>query len=262
MTLADHTAEDIPKAPIAKLKHSSFFITVNSNGRSYNDEKTTRFKKAMSVLFEESGKGIFDYIEEGRTKDPNFKDKIEKIFIEGAFENLSDKGTGETHFVSLHLHVYVDIAHRTNVSINYNQLRSDIQKYLPGAYINTKTIERHVKSIEEYINKFENGTAGRETVELSIDHNAPTFREWLGEQGVTEFDTVKSNFHSKMEKEDRTGGKSILGQIMTKDKSEHLNILLKVGAKRGISGKDNIIDDLIVHDANVTAEEIKYFDSL
>jgi len=261
MPLANHAVsrtdfhKSVEEGSVAKLNHSTWLVTVNTNKHSMKPEQLEKFVEGMNVLFDDSGKGLTDYIEEGAFKDPNFRDKIENIIIDGAFENLSD--TGDLHLVQLHLHVVIDIAHRTNISFNSNNLRNDIAKFMPGMYVHVKRIERSVESADDYVHKWDQNKIGRNAPPITIDYDAPSFRDWLYSKGVETNSKVKSNLHKKME-----GAKSILGQIMSRPKETHKELVKKVGKKFGKTDYFEILSDLSDKDDTITFEELEYFGKL
>jgi len=263
MPLANHVVtgnefhKGIAEGTIGKLSHSTWMITINTNKRNVSQEYLNKFTEGMNVLFDDSGNGLLDYIEPGKNNDPDYREKIEAIIIDGAFENLSD--TADLHLVQLHLHVVVDVTHRTNISLNFNNLKKDISSFMPGVYVHIKMIERAVTSIADYVHKWDQNKIGRNAPEISIKEGTPSFRDWLQQRGVNVGDKIKSNFTKKMEK---TGGKSILGQIMSRPSETHKELVMKVGKKFGKASYMDTLMDLIDRDPTITDEEIDYFKDL
>lgn len=251
MPLEDNIVSNVGEAvKQPKIKHSTFLVTVNSNKRRYSDDYMSKFKSIMGILFQDGGNGLIPYIEQGKYKDPDYLSKIESISIDGAFENLTEDGNEIT---KLHLHVIVNITHRTSISINYNALKKDIGQVLPGAYVNAKYMDRDIVSIEEYVHKYDKLADKLDVPKIGIDPSAPTFHDFLRSNGITP-SNVKSNMSNKMDK-------SILGQILEREGIDKKQMIFKIASKNGLDTKDyeKALDKVIELDKRITDEEIMVF---
>lgn len=94
------------------VKHSNFFITVNTNRRVDKDLENPFVRKFAKVVIYMM-KNIFDFVE---TKEGHPTDDDRDVEIVPRIERGTEKGL-------LHAHLKVEITHGSNIYLNFEMLR-------------------------------------------------------------------------------------------------------------------------------------------
>lgn len=134
----------------AKLKHSNFFITINSNQR-FVDVKDPAFK-AFDKTFRNAIDCVFSKKQFGRFiqyKGTGSGSDVRSVRISAAAE-IGD----ENH--CLHYHILVCVSHHTCLQLKIAKIREEIADAAGvdyDFYIDVKAFSKAERNIEEYINK-------------------------------------------------------------------------------------------------------------
>lgn len=130
------------------IKHSIFFITVNSNKSEKSADYAT-VKQKMNNIFAYifNNQNVKKYIIERYTGEVIPDSKISDISVEYAFE------TGNK-MKRLHGHAIVKIDHYSNVQFNLSPFRQVVNQYMGyTVYVNVSSKRDPTKDLQDYILK-------------------------------------------------------------------------------------------------------------
>lgn len=134
------------RAPV--LKHSNFFLTINTNQAYKADDPNV---ENDTQVFVEVIEGMLNHID-GFVKLPagaTFGDNVKGADIDYVVE----KGNAQHR---LHCHIYLKFTHNTDVKLNF----AAIKKYvgdslgLPSIHLKNKMVRSNNENVLEYIDKY------------------------------------------------------------------------------------------------------------
>ena len=128
-------------------KHSSYFITLNTNKSFINPtEEYHQLKQQLREFIEKEfgTEKLYEYI---TIKEPNDSiNDIEEIDVDSVLE-VGDNN----HF--LHAHLVLHFKHRTRMQLSYSKIRNAFGAEVDGGHAWIQYFRAAGKTIEEYINK-------------------------------------------------------------------------------------------------------------
>jgi hypothetical protein len=132
----------------AKLRHSNYFLTINTNQRFKDDDPnlendTTFYNGVIETLLN----NIDQYVKlrEGDTWDDNVKD----VNVEYVIEKGNEKNC-------LHCHIFLKFTHTTDVKLNYAAIKQKIcqELGLKNIYMYNRISRGANENIVDYMNKY------------------------------------------------------------------------------------------------------------
>ena len=159
ITVQAHVADELKDEPTVggkalrerkqRLKHSNFYITINTNKRFQEAQEglrefVTRFKATLAGIFD----NIVNYIvinEQGVEWDTKYICGVNNEYT------IERGGKNET----IHCHALVRITHRTSVSLDYKKLRTKVQEDmdLPSIHLHIKLYRSAHDALQNYLHK-------------------------------------------------------------------------------------------------------------
>jgi ribosomal protein S16 len=135
------------------LKHSGFFVTVNTNKKPRTqlelDSITQALREGIADLCSDDGfKQVIYFLIAGHT----FEKHIVNIKVEYAIEIGTSPRGGR-----IHAHLYIQVVHKSKIRLDKKKIEEILLKYLRkyginSLYINIRVIGKD-KSIKDYIRK-------------------------------------------------------------------------------------------------------------
>lgn len=140
----EHTGEVVKKA---RLKHSLFMLTVNTN-QSFPDTHAAEFIKAKKEFTEALVSRVnYDTINDYLKFEEGSAANIESTDLDAALER-GDRAK------LLHAHLMIHITHRCKLKFNIEKFRSEVNEELGRTcYMNIKTQAAGVANLKDYIAK-------------------------------------------------------------------------------------------------------------
>lgn len=136
---------------VKQLRHSNFFITINTNKRFTGNEEDyeefiEKFKNSIDNQF--TNDNIVNLIKVQNEEHELSEKYIKNIDIQSAIELGPATGT-------VHSHILVKIAHYTNVRLEYQHFKETIMKDmgLKNIFMNIKLYRNAGDRLETYLNK-------------------------------------------------------------------------------------------------------------
>lgn len=136
---------------IKQLRHSNFFITINTNKRYTGNEEDyeefiEKFKNSIDNQF--TNDNIVNLIKVQNEEHELSEKYIKNIDIQSAIELGPTTGT-------IHSHILVKIAHYTNVRLEYQYFKEQIMKDmgLKNIFMNVKLYRNANDTLERYLFK-------------------------------------------------------------------------------------------------------------
>lgn len=130
------------------IKHSNFFLTINTNQQYKNDEKLNDDTEIFNNVVSNVLNNLNEYVNL-----PNgvlwSDETIKDVFIDYVIEL-----GGIKH--SLHCHIYIKITHNTNVKLNFKKIKEDIcnQLGLNNIHMMNRMVRSNNENVLDYINKY------------------------------------------------------------------------------------------------------------
>lgn len=140
------------KSKKKQLKHSNFYITINTNQqfKSDDDPKSKLLQQQLKDSISHCFNNIKDYIVlKDKNKDVTIsKEWIKSIDLDGVVE------VGEKYHQP-HAHLLIHISHYTYIHFNYQKLKEEILENtgLDTVYVYCKLYKDARANLKDYINK-------------------------------------------------------------------------------------------------------------
>ena len=141
------------KMKAKQLRHSNFYLTLNTNQRFIPTSKEYKIfnDKFCNVIDRLLDKSNLHNVIVLKDKNANYtKEYIPKIDIQKVVELGEEKNC-------VHMHALVLISHYTSVNINYSYISDFVknQMDLKNVYFNCKVVKENINNLKDYLKKGE-----------------------------------------------------------------------------------------------------------